>query len=147
QVEASRPEVHELVRRVGADDEDVAVAGLQVLTLRGYPCPPRADDPRLRIGVPVQPGPFARLVVDEEERDAGAVPLAFEPQRSVRRAPLLVPPPDAVHPTPRCAAPPSPAPRGTLSISALAARPRPLAAVLHLAPALVRRLDRDVREQ
>src|SRR5881409_4322017 len=33
QVEASRPEVHELVRRIRADDDDVPVAGLQVMTV------------------------------------------------------------------------------------------------------------------
>src|SRR5262245_21366462 len=60
EVAASRAEVDELVRRVGPDDEDVAVAGLDVLSVGGEPRPPGADDPGLRVGVPVQRGPLAR---------------------------------------------------------------------------------------
>src|SRR5216117_4034976 len=111
QVEASRAEVDELVRRAGADDEDVPIADLQVLTVRGEPSSPRADDPRLRVRVPVEPRALARLVVDEKQRDAGAIAVAFEAQRPVPRTSLLVGSQDAVQAqaSPAGAGRPSPA--------------------------------------
>src|ERR671918_2839607 len=81
-VEPLAADVLELVRGLRADDEDVAGAGLELFAVGGDSGLAGSHDPGLRVRVPVQIGPGARLVVDEEERDARPVRLALERERA-----------------------------------------------------------------
>src|ERR687892_1984665 len=81
-VESLAADILELVRRLGTDDEDVPRAGLELFAVGGHPGLAGSHDPGLRVRVSVQIGPRARLVVDEEERDARPVRLALERERA-----------------------------------------------------------------
>jgi hypothetical protein len=96
-VEALAADVLELVGRVRRHDEDVARAGLELVAVGGKSRGPAADDPRLGVGMAVQDGPFAGLVVHEEEGDARAIRLAFERDRPSGARPQLAGSDHSVH--------------------------------------------------
>jgi hypothetical protein len=54
----------------GVTTNDVAGPGLEFVPVRGEPRVAAPHDPRLRVGMPVQVGARAGLVVDEEEGNA-----------------------------------------------------------------------------
>jgi hypothetical protein len=74
-------DVLELVGCVRGHHDDVAGASLELVAVGGEPRRAAADDPRLRVGVTVEAGALAGLVVHEEEGDARAVFLALERDR------------------------------------------------------------------
>src|SRR5918992_249971 len=77
-VEPFAAHVLERVRHVGTDDDDVTGAGVNGLIAGGEARLAGPDDPRLRIGMLVQLGSRPGLVVDEKERHAGTIGVAFE---------------------------------------------------------------------
>ena len=81
----------------GPDDDDVAWPCVDVLAVRRHARFPAANDPRLRVRMPVQVRSLTRLVVHEEHRDVGAVRLAFERHRAPRAPLLLIGANQAVH--------------------------------------------------
>ena len=82
---------------VRADDGDVAGAGLELMPVDRDERPTAPHDPGLGVRMAVQVRPLARLVVDEEEGDAGAVLLPLEGQRPARAAFDLAVRDDAIH--------------------------------------------------
>jgi hypothetical protein len=79
--------VRELVRCVGRDDDDVTSPSVELVVAGAEGEAAFDDDPRLVVGVLVQPRSLARLAFVEDERDGGTVVSAFEiPSRTTRRA-------------------------------------------------------------
>jgi hypothetical protein len=59
--------IFEFMRTVTADDNDVAGANFNVLTIGRYARPTAAYDPGFGIGVRVHIRPGSRLIVDQKE--------------------------------------------------------------------------------
>jgi hypothetical protein len=73
----------EAVHLAGFDDQDLAGAGLELLSFDDIPCASRVDELDLVIRMAVRTGPAAGLSVEEERRDADvAVLLADEVVRA-----------------------------------------------------------------
>jgi hypothetical protein len=75
---AARAVVGELVRRPGRDDHDVSSGCIKFLVAGVEGEVSFEDDPRLVVGVAVQPGAVTGIPLVEDERNTGAVAFAFE---------------------------------------------------------------------